>query len=139
MGNPSILFVIFFICYFVQQIFTYFQVSSISKFYAQLARKYEGEYYIGLNNRKKLKPTVFCMVVIDSKGNLLEAYVMKGFLVHERLKEIALKGGMTITLIKKEGSEDTFGMNKRLLRALQEACNNVLEQYPDTFKLERNG
>lgn len=134
----SILFIMFFVCYLVQQIFTYFQVSSISKLYAQLARKYEGDYFIGINNRKKLKPTIFCMVVIDSNGNLLEAYAMEGLLVHERLKALSLEGGMTIFSIKNE-EENVYGINKKILRALQEACGNVLKQYPDTFNLERNG
>lgn len=138
MGNMSILFIMFFVCYLVQQILTYFQVSSISKLYAQLARKYEGDYFIGLNDRKKLKPNIFCMVVIDSSGNLLEAYAMGGFLVHERLKAISLKGGMTIFSIKTEGGGKSLGMNKKMHLALQEACNNVLKQYPDTFKEERN-
>lgn len=128
----------FFVCYLVQQILTYFQVSNISRLYAQLARKYEGDYFIGLNDRKKLKPTIFCMVVIDSSGNLIEAYVMEGLLVHERLKSLPLEGGMTIFSLKNEKEENAYGINKKILRALQEACGNILKQYPDTFKLERN-
>lgn len=51
--NFLVIGIMFFVAYIFQFIFTLLQTKNITNTYLMLSKKYKGNYYIGMNKRKK--------------------------------------------------------------------------------------
>ena len=124
--NFLVIGIMFFVAYIFQFIFTLLQTKNITNTYLMLSKKYKGNYYIGMNKRKKIGLNSIVIIVVDHSMVIKELHAMKGIFVTSRMKPIIVKGEIKINELSNEKEILEKKLGKKVYMALQNAAENIL-------------
>ncbi|MCI6380782.1 transcriptional regulator [Faecalicoccus pleomorphus] len=125
--NFLVIGIMFFVAYIFQFIFTLLQTKNITNTYLMLSKKYKGNYYIGMNKRKKIGLNSIVIIVVDHSMVIKELHAMKGIFVTSRMKPIIVKGEIKINELSNEKEILEKKLGKKVYMALQNAAENILD------------
>ena len=124
--NFLVIGIMFFVAYIFQFIFALLQTKNITNTYLMLSKKYKGNYYIGMNKRKKIGLNSIVIIVVDHSMVIKELHAMKGIFVTSRMKPIIVKGEIKINELSNEKEILEKKLGKKVYMALQNAAENIL-------------
>ncbi|WP_415980266.1 transcriptional regulator GutM [Faecalicoccus pleomorphus] len=125
--NFLVIGIMFFVAYIFQFIFTLLQTKNITNTYLMLSKKYKGNYYIGMNKRKKIGLNSIVIIVVDHSMVIKELHAMKGIFLTSRMKPIIVKGEIKINELSNEKEILEKKLGKKVYMALQNAAENILD------------
>lgn len=125
--NFLVIGIMFFVAYIFQFIFALLQTKNITNTYLMLSKKYKGNYYIGMNKRKKIGLNSIVIIVVDHSMVIKELHAMKGIFVTSRMKPIIVKGEIKINELSNEKEILEKKLGKKVYMALQNAAENILD------------
>ena len=112
--------------YFLQFYLSYLQMKHITKKYLELTEKYKGNYFIGMNKKRRFGCNPVVILVSDEKKIIQELYILKGLLVTSRMKQVDLKKEVRIDSLENHSSCLKRKIGGKGLQALQNAAENIM-------------
>ena len=118
----------------VQYALTFIQVRSYRKSMEKIVSRYketEGYYLFSSMEKRKFRPGAIAMIIVNSSYMIQECYVVNGFSVLSKFKEVVKYKGKHVGTLLSEVQEDQLKIGKRhkvpaVSAALSKAGENAL-------------
>jgi len=118
----------------VQYALTFIQVRSYRKSMEKIVSRYketEGYYLFSSMEKRKFRPGAIAMIIVNSSYMIQECYVVNGFSVLSKFKEVVKYKGKHVGTLLSEVQEDQLKIGKRhkvpaVSAALSKAAENAL-------------
>lgn len=117
---------LFVAAYILQFYLSYLQMKHITKQYLELTNKYKCDYFIGMNQKKKIGCNPVVILVTDDRNMIQEFYMLGGLLVTSRMKRVNLEEEVNIAGLENHKEYIKRKVGEKGFVALQNAAENIL-------------
>lgn len=118
---------LFVAAYVLQFYLSYLQMKHITKQYLDLTNRYKGDYFIGMNQKKKVGCNPVVILVADDRNIIQEFYMLSGLLVTSRMKHVSFEEEVNITGLENHKEYIKGKVGEKGFIALQNAAENILK------------